>query len=165
MNVIRTYISMDSEYIHRNVKWVFWLSQIQTMFVVQFWWSCWFLQCKFNWIRAFVSGKAFFFLFSIQHSVRVSRKKLWKIGFSLPLCFPLEYRTIYWNFTRAKNFMEIFPLRSNKREATSILSSLQLKLEKYCFQLGFSLHFWAFVIHYAFRIAWKVRIWGSKYVG
>ena len=68
-----------------------------------------------------------FFLFSIQHSVRVSRKKLWKIGFSLPLCFPLEYRTIYWNFTRAKNFIEIFPLRSNKREATSILSSLQLE--------------------------------------
>ena len=98
-----------------------------------------------------MSGKAFFFLFSIQHSVRVSRKKLWKIGFSLPLCFPLEYRTIYWNFTRAKNFMEIFPLRSNKREATSILSSLQLKLEKYCFQLGFSLHFWAFVIHYSFN--------------
>ena len=93
-----------------------------------------------------------FFLFSIQHSVRVSRKKLWKIGFSLPLCFPLEYRTIYWNFTRAKNLIiiEIYPLRSNKREATSILSSLQLKLEKYCFQLGFSLHFWAFVIHYGF---------------
>ena len=100
-----------------------------------------------------------FFLFSIQHSVRVSRKKLWKIGFSLPLCFPLEYRTIYWNFTRAKNFMEIFPLRSSKREATSILSSLQLKLEKDCFQLA-SLFIFG---HYAFRIPWKVRIWGSKF--